>query len=630
MTWRKPLGYLIVFVLLVALYAGDQWWTAHRRAAKQLSERAFPLNKDDAIEMTLVTPEEIITCKKEKDDRWAMTQPIEAPADKDAIEVILGNLVPALRYGEFKMDETIELEDYGLDAPSHKLMIKTKDVPQGMTFLVGKQAAQSGKFYAKIESEDKIFSINEYIKDKLDKKPFDLRDRTVLPVEVDDVRRVVFSRTVKMPIEIRSADAEGTTRTTTGWQRKLPEKIVLAKTDNDDWQIEEPVAWKGDAIEVENLLRKLKTEKVTSFIDDPTTADYGLGEPQIDLRIEQIVEAGDDETTPTTETQTLTLLVGDRRTSPSEGYYAKRGEATGLVTIGQSLFDTLTVKATKFRDKQLFTLTSADVAHFDIETGRSKVQLEKNDQGQWVFTYDAATSVNQEIVRDKIASLVNMRAKDFETDEPTDLSEYRLDKPFIRLMIADKDRKKVEGLDMGDLATRDDESVVFARRRDSESVMLLDFTRPREFALLKDDLIDKSLFSFDEGAVVRAEVYQRPATTFTLVRDGDAWKIQRAEDEEPQRVSSFWAEDVVRGVRELKYKDLYKGKLTEKEMRLTSPTLEVVLFGKEDAEIARVTRGLEKGERYYTKIRPDGPVYGVERSVFRTVESAIDNLLRQQ
>ena len=638
MIWRKPLIYLIAFVVLAGLYVGDRWWTARRRAAKQLSERAFPLNKEDTIELTLVTPDEIITCKKEQPEepkvttahRWVMTQPIQTAADADAIEVILSNLIPALRYGEFKMDETIHLEDYGLDAPTYKLIVKSKDVPQGMTLLVGRQAPQSGKFYAKIESEDKIFSINEYIKDKLDKKPFDLRDRTVLPFEVDDVQRVVLTRAVKTAIEIKIPGPESTTHTTTGWQRKPPEKIVLARTDDDEWQIEEPVAWKGDSIEVENLLRKLKTEKVTSFIDDPTTGDLGFAEPQINLLVEQIPEAGDQETTATTETQALVLLVGDRETSPGKGYYAKRGDSAALVTIGQDLFDALAIKGTKLRDKQLFALGSADVVHFDIEAGKSKVELEKNDQGRWVFMYDTATSVNQELVSDKISSLVNMRAKDFETDQPGDLGEYKLDKPFVRLTIADKDREKVEGLDMGDLATRDGGSVVFGRLRDSKSIVLLDFTAPSEFVLTKDRLIDKSLFSFDEDTVVRAEVSQRPGTTFTLVHEDDTWKMQRAEDEEPQRVPPFWAEDVVRGVRGLQYRDIYKGPLTEEEMGLTSPTLEVVLFGKGNAEIARVVRGLEKGERYYTKIQPDGPVYGVEKSLFQTLESAIGNLLKEQ
>lgn len=627
MIWRKPFVTFLVFAILVGLYVGDRWLVERRREAKELSERTFPFKKDDVAEFTLVTPDEIITVKRQKGDRWQMTQPLKTAADKDTIEVILGNLLPALRYGEFKIDETIKLEDYGLDAPKYKFKVRTKDGRE-LTLLVGSQAAQSGKFYAKIESENKIFSISEYVKDKLNKKPFDLRDRTVLHVNVDDVKTFELARAVKLPIEIKSTSGEGTTRTATGFQR-TPEKIVVTKTDEGDWLIEQPVKWKGDDIEIENLLRKVKNEKVTEFIDEPTTGEtYGFDDPQIELRVEQIVKAEQEGTTPTTKTEILTLVVGDRETSPGKGYYAKRADGS-IVVIKRDLFDALTVKATKLRNRDLFTLASSDVAYFEIKAGKSKVAVKKNEDGKWVFADDASTSVDQEIVEDKIVALVNLRAKDFEADEPKDLGQYKLDKPYVSLVVADKDRKKVEGIDMGDLTSRENESVVFARCHGSSCVVLLDFTKPSEFFLTKDDLIDKSLFQFDEAEVARAEVFKGPATTFTLLREDDVWRIQKADLEKPRRVSTFWAEDVVRGVRELKYKDVYKGNLTEKEMGLTSPTLEVVLFTKDGKEIARVTRGIEKGERYYTKIRPDGPVYGVETSRFRTLESAIENLLKE-
>jgi hypothetical protein len=625
MIWRKTLNSLIVFALLVGLYVGDRWWSERRRATKEISERAFPVKKEDVVEMTLVTPKEIVTVKKESGDRWTMTQPMQSPADKDAVEVILSNLIPALRYGEFKADETIKIEDYGLNAPTYKLILKTKDAKTA-TLLVGKQAAESGKFYAKIESENKIFSINEYIKDKLDKKPFDLRDRTVLPVEVDGVRRVVLAREVQAPIEIKTTEG-GTTRTTTGFQTKSAEKIILAKTGND-WRIEEPVAWKGDSVEIEDFLRKLKTEKVSAFLDAPTTGvNYGFDKPQINVQIEQIVKAGDGGTTGTSRTQTLTLRVGDRETSPGKDFYAKRSEGP-VVTVGQAAFDALNVKSTKLRDKQMFALTSSEVAHFNIEAGKSTVRLDKNDAGKWVFSDDAATSVDQQIVADKISALVNLRAKDFETDEPGDLSQYKLDKPFVKLTISNKDRISTETLSIGDLATRDNESVVFARVRGGKSVVLLDFRQPSEFALTKDKLVEKSLFAFDPRAVARMEV-RRAATTFTLAREGEEWKLQSAKDKEPRRASTFWAEDVARGVREIKYADLYKGKLTDKEMGLTSPTLQVVLFNKDNAEVAQMVRGIIKGERYYTRIRTGGPVYGVEQAAFRTIESAIDSLLKE-
>lgn len=628
--WKKTVISAVVLGILVGVYVIDHEWTKRKREAKERSELAFPFKEDDATTMTLVSPTEIITVAKVDKDRWVMTQPLETAADKDAITVILGNLLPAKRHGEFEMDETVKEADYGFDAPTYTLIVRTPDVPQGAKLLIGKQAPQSGKFYAKLDGEKKIFAINEWVKDKLDVSPFDLRDRQVLPVAVDDVQRVVLARSVKKIFEIKSTNDEGATVTTTGSQRK-PEKIVIDRDEKGGWKIEEPLAWKGDSIEIEDMLSKVKNAKVTAFVDEPSTAtDYGFPTPQIDLRIEQRVKAGDGGTTPTSQTQTLVLLVGDRETSPGKDYFARRGD-DAIVTINRDLFDALTVKDTKLRDKQIFGLRAGDVTHFELEGNKGKVELDKNDEGQWAFAGDAATSVDQNLVDDKIADLVNQRLKDFETDDPRDLKQFELDEPRLRLLVADKDRRTIEGLEIGKNGTRGIERFVYARLRRTNSVVRLDVNTFEDFDLGKDDFVDKSLFRFEEDDVARADVVRGRGTTFTLTREGIEWRIQRAGDEKPARVPMTYPDMLTQGMRELKYANVFQElKLTDEKMGLSSPTLEIVLFNKDNAELARVIRGTDKADLYYTRIQPDGPIYGVETSAFSAIESAIESLLKEQ
>ncbi|MBM3333257.1 DUF4340 domain-containing protein, partial [Candidatus Sumerlaeota bacterium] len=553
MMWRKTYVSAIVFAVLLAICIGDHFLTKRVRESKELSKHIFAFKEDGVTSVTLVTPTEIISLEKTgKPEEWEMTQPIKTLADKDAVKSMVSDAISATRFGEFAVDQTIKLSDYGLDAPTHKLMLKVKDQPRELTLLVGKQSPESGKLYAKIETEEKIFSIYEYIKDRLDKKPFDLRDRTILAVSVDDVRRVVLARSIKLPVEIK-ATSEGATKSVPGFVTKAKEEIVVAKAPTGDWQMEKPVGWKGDTGEIENLVRKLDTEKVASFIDNPTTPSrFGFDTPQIAVQIEQLIQPTDKGTTATTQTQTLALTVGDRETSPSRNYYAKRGDGS-IVTIGDSLFEALAVKATQLRSKQLFALASADIVRFEIETAKSNVHLSKNDQGRWLFADDAATTVDSQAVNEKVASLLGLRAKDFETDEPASLAQYKLDKPFVRLTVANKDNKRVESLEIGDVATRDNERVVFGRVGGLQSVVLLDVSAADNFDLPKDKFIDRSLFGFDVASVVEASVRQIGGTTFTLLRDGDTWKVQRAEDKEPRRIPNYMAEDVVRSVRDLKF-----------------------------------------------------------------------------
>lgn len=646
MIWKKPLIAFVVFLLLTALWIADTWWVENQKVAKSKSERAFPeVVEDDVIGMDLITPEEIISVKKVDKDakpaqaRWDMTQPLQTRADADAITVILSNLVPAMRYGEFDVTASENLEDYGLNEPKYTLKLTDKDA-RVYTLVIGDQAPQSGKFYAKLENESKIFSINEYIKDKLEKKPFDLRDRTVLNVAVDDVKRLTMARAIQMPIELISSDDSGGTISTTGYQRKAPEDVTAVRLFDGSWQLQKPVEWLGDDIEIENMLRTLKTEKVTAFFDEPSTGgevDYGFESPQIELTVEQIVQDLDgvkmnaDGTTPM---ETLLLVIGDRvSTGTKKEYYAKRKDGP-VIAVDSGLFDAVAIKATKLRNKKMFTMSPEDVAHaeFIARRGASRVRLDKNEDGTWVFADDAATSVDQSVISDKIVSLLGLRAKDFEKDNPTpaDLDEYKLDTPFVRVTVSNADRTTTEGISIGDLATREEQSIVFAQRIGQPSVVLLDFTKPMQLAMTKESLKDRSLFQFDRDAVFKADV-NRGGTTLTLTRTGDIWKLDRAGLKSPIEVSTFTAEDVSRGVADLKYKMVNDNDvLTEEQMGLTSPTLTVVLFGKGGTELAHVTRGIEKGKQYYTKIAPGGPVYGVETPEFASMESAIDSLLKQE
>jgi len=196
-------------------------------------------DKIDSVDIT--TPDHSIKIAKAGAD-WHIKSPIDARADFNAVEGVIGRLNTA-QMKAIESGNPTDLKTYGLDKPSVSIRLGSGSSQAGL--LIGKTAAE-GTYYAKDLSRPMVFTVESSLVDEL-KKP------------VDDYR-------VK---DIFDARAFSTTRI----DAERGGQTVAFEKSGDKWKQVAPAAKDADASKVEALLSALTSARATGFVEKTTALD---------------------------------------------------------------------------------------------------------------------------------------------------------------------------------------------------------------------------------------------------------------------------------------------------------------------------------------------------------------------
>ena len=141
------------------------------------------------------------------------------------------------------------------------------------------------------------------------------------------------------------------------------ERILMSRDERNRWRIVEPVEARGDAREIESVLRALEIGKISRIIhkkeqeQDPTAEQYGLQSPYVTIDL-------------TTPEYTESLALG--ATGPlSSTLYAQRGSDQNILLT--------TLMVGDFRAKTLDVFRLKDILFFD-RTRAERIQLQTTGQ----------------------------------------------------------------------------------------------------------------------------------------------------------------------------------------------------------------------------------------------------------
>ena len=198
------------------------------------------------------------------------------------------------------------------------------------------------------------------------------RYRTTLLLAVVFAGLVVYVYTIEVP----TMEQQSIQRTET--QRLLPfdyrdltrvtyttrtERILMSRDERNRWRILEPVAARGDAREIESVLRALEIGKISRVIQEDESEKgepaepYGLQSPYVTIDL-------------TTRDDTESLALGN--TGPlSSTLYARRGSDQKILLT--------TLMVGDFRAKTLETFRLKDILFFD-RTQANRIQLQTPNQ----------------------------------------------------------------------------------------------------------------------------------------------------------------------------------------------------------------------------------------------------------
>ena len=283
------------------------------------------------------------TVEKESVDNWNIKKPLETKGDKNKIENLLVKFKNAA-VKEF-IDEPKTLSSYGLDKPNSKIVFWLGDKEKTQSLLIGNEDNVKKQFFAKREDMPTVFLIEKDLIKNLPKVANDLRDRTILVFNKEDVLKVEF--------------------------KQDKEKSIVLKKENDIWNIIQPIETKADELEINNILWTLENSMIKDFIDDQpkTLSPFGLDEPLRELKLWQ--KGGK---------KPEVLLFGSN--TPKKEIYSKLKNKDSVFMLESNIVDKIFKSLFHLRDRRLIVFKDEELEEISINLETKNISLKKK-KGKW-------------------------------------------------------------------------------------------------------------------------------------------------------------------------------------------------------------------------------------------------------
>ena len=305
---------LIVAVVILAGLGGVLYWSQHRtppadNAATSASATPVIL-KVNAANVTQLTVKQKqsdpVTLQKPDASNWQITQPKAYRADQETVAGMLSTL-SGLNADRVVEDKASNLKQYGLDPPAAELDITGK-VQGTRQLLLGDDTPTGGDVYAALAGDPRVFTVSSFNKTSLDKSLNDLRDKSLLTINPDNVSRLELIR--------------------------KGQEIEFDRT-KDGWQILKPSASPADATAVNDLVRSLTSARMDLTSAGDAAADFAHG-----------TAVGTAKLTGDTGEQTLEVRKN------KDDYYAKSSVTEGTYKVDSSIGPAFDKKLDDFQPKK--------------------------------------------------------------------------------------------------------------------------------------------------------------------------------------------------------------------------------------------------------------------------------------
>ena len=391
---------LIMLAVFLGLAAYVYYVELERLPASETppNEQVFDIESDAIDALTISAGGQETALAKSESGDWELTTPVQASADATAVSSITSRLA-SLEVNRVVSDEPMELEPFGLSAPSVQVSFRTGDGSVDDRLLIGTTTPTGADRYAKLASSDQIIMVASDLESAFRKTPFDLRDKTILDIDaldVDHLEVVVDSTT-----------------------------IAFDKGDGD-WRMVDPWEVRADFSTVQGLIGRLSSGQMRAVVSEDPASDgdggegddtYGLSDPAGVVT----VRAG---------SATASLRLGDE--APGGARYAQDASRALVFTIDESLGTDIEREAGEYRDKNLFgfrpfNARRLEVVKSDVTTAFEKTETEPTDDAEddgveevWRSIEPKAADVERSAMDDLLSALSNVRAESF-ADSRSDL-----------------------------------------------------------------------------------------------------------------------------------------------------------------------------------------------------------------
>ncbi len=391
-----------LILLLIAAIAGVAVYLLEIKPGKPRDEKpetsrsAFNFSREDIAGISLVRGGQTINFENQN-NKWMITQPVNAVADESALNSLVGDMVSARIEREIGASAE-ELKSYGLGEPAVKLEVKLKN-GQTRRVELGSKDPIGTSAYARIDGAQNVALVSAALLTSADKPLDELRDRSVLGATQYELA------SVKINNESESYEIE---------------------KKESEWNIKSPVEGPADENAVSSLLGEITgakaTEVVTENADD--LAKYGLDKSKVSLTAK--LNTGSERT----------ITIG---TKVDENYYAKASDRSQIYKVEESFYEKLNTKIATLRSKQFVKLNREDLTKVYIKNPNVTLVAEKDKDDKWIIK-EPASKKDKEAQTFKLFTPLESQAIEV-IDKPSGAIAAKLSKPAVEVRLTDKNGK---------------------------------------------------------------------------------------------------------------------------------------------------------------------------------------------
>ncbi|HET7101890.1 MAG TPA: DUF4340 domain-containing protein, partial [Terriglobia bacterium] len=328
---RKYLQTLIALAVLAGLwgiftYYGRKKPSPASEKKSAAAQKILPVKNGQIVAFTVTAPGgKAVTCTR-NGNIWQITAPAELKADSSTIDSFLSSLTGATP-SEVVAEQAGSLKEFGLDPPETTIEVKTNAKPQEFTLRLGSSTPTNSGIYAQVAGQQRVFTLAGYLKDSLEKNLFDFRNKKVVTLEGDSIRR--------MDVSYRKG----------GFQ--------LVKNADGIWDLILPPPVRANHFTVQGLVDELNNASMQSIVaesrKDP--ARYGFSNPTLTIHL---TGAGGSQT----------LLLGKKDGS---NYYAMNTAVGPVFTLGSDFLSQFQKQPSDLRSKDLFTFSTYEAKQVTVK-----------------------------------------------------------------------------------------------------------------------------------------------------------------------------------------------------------------------------------------------------------------------
>jgi hypothetical protein len=293
---------------------------------------------------------------------WKIVEPIQSSVDETEVTSVTSNLA-TLESTRVVEENAKDLAKYGLAEPKVEVAFKAAGDKDYRRLFVGGKTPTGGDIYAKLANDAKVLLIPAYLESSLDRSTFQMRDKSILKFERDQVNAV----------EVASG----------------PSSMTFTK-QGDTWALTHPYRARTDSTAIDGLLGRIGSGQMKSLAaQEATPADlhkYGLVKPTAIVTLISpsgrmgLMVGTPSPTSGASATPAAPGMPPGSSEPTGEGVYAKDVSRPIVFTVDKTLADDLKKSPADFRLKDIFDFREFTGTKMEVTRGGATVAFEKKKE----------------------------------------------------------------------------------------------------------------------------------------------------------------------------------------------------------------------------------------------------------